>query len=364
MRRSDAPRSSRRWRLAQFPPIAQFLSVAPRLPGVGRLPLLQLLAVLLSASAILASACERGPKDPRLSLSGTVEATEVTVSSRVAGQVLQRLVREGDRVKAGQLLVEIEHEDTDLQLRQTRAVVAQAEAQYELLRRGARREDLEQAMERVHQAEASREGARTDLRRVEELMRTAAAPQAQLDTARTRVEVMTAQAGVAHKGLARLRAGARIEELHMARAQVERAKAQTAMLEKRVADCRVLAPIAGRITAKYVEPGELVSLGTPLLRLSDLGRVYIMVYVPEAELPKIRLGQAAAIRVDAFGGRELAGTVTYLSSQAEFTPKNVQTREERTQLVFGVKVEADNPDELLKPGLPADVLLARAGPTR
>jgi HlyD family secretion protein len=134
-----------------------------------------------------------------------------------------------------------------------------------------------------------------------------------------------------------------------------------ALLEKRVADSRVVAPSAGRVAAKYIEPGELVSPGAPLLRLSDHGRVWIMIYVPETELPRIRLGQAAAIRVDAFPGRELPGSVTFISTQAEFTPKNVQTREERSQLVFAVKVEADNPGEVLKPGLPADVLLGRQG---
>jgi HlyD family secretion protein len=163
----------------------------------------------------------------------------------------------------------------------------------------------------------------------------------------------------------KLKSGLRPEEIEGARVRRDQAGAQADLLKKRVCDCRVLSPSAGIITLRGVEPGELVTPGMTVLRLTFLDRIKLMIYVNEADLGKVQLGQKALISIDSFGkGKSVEGKVTYISPLAEFTPKNVQTKEERTKLVFGVRIEAVNKDEALKPGLPADAVVLTSGGVR
>jgi HlyD family secretion protein len=163
----------------------------------------------------------------------------------------------------------------------------------------------------------------------------------------------------------KLKSGLRPEEIEGTRVRRDQAAAQADLLKKRVRDCHVLAPSAGIITLRGVEPGELVSTGMTVLRLTYLDRVKLMIYVNEADLGNVHLGQTALISIDSFGkGKSVEGKVSYISPLAEFTPKNVQTKEERTKLVFGVRIEAANTDGALKPGLPADAVLLTSGSAR
>jgi HlyD family secretion protein len=159
----------------------------------------------------------------------------------------------------------------------------------------------------------------------------------------------------------KLKRGLRPEEIEGARVRRDQAAAQADLLRKKVRDCRILSPTRGTITLRGVEPGELVTPGMTVLRLTYLDRVKLTIYVNESELGKIKLGQKARVSIDSFGeNQSLEGDVTYISPVAEFTPKNVQTKEECTKLVFGVKIEVDNPDQALKPGLPADARILTA----
>lgn len=133
--------------------------------------------------------------------------------------------------------------------------------------------------------------------------------------------------------------------------------AQADLLKKAIADCTIAAPVGGVVTRKPVEAGELVQAGATVLTISDLDRVNLMIYVTEKELGQVKLGQTAAVTIDSAPGRIFSGKVTYISSEAEFTPKNIQTKEDRAKLVFRVKVEIDNPEGVLKPGLPADAII-------
>jgi HlyD family secretion protein len=155
----------------------------------------------------------------------------------------------------------------------------------------------------------------------------------------------------------KMKNGSRQEEIDAARARRDQTKAQMASLQKKVNDCVVTAQVGGTVTKRFVEQGELASTGMALYRVSDLSTMDITIYVSESNLPKVKLNQKAIVNIDAFQNKDYEGKVTFISSTAEFTPKNIQTKEERTKLVFSVKVKVPNPDGTLKAGIPADVTL-------
>lgn len=281
--------------------------------------------------------------DNTISASGTLEATEVTVGSLVGGAVSRVVAQEGMPVQVGDTLVQLDPTDVLHQLRQAEAGLEIAEAQYRLAVKGAREED-------VIQAEANYKSAESDLKRMEELFAAKSISQKQLEDARTRYTL-------AQQNFEKLRKGSRFEEIQMARARRDQAAAQVAALQKKVADCTIVAPIGGTVTTRFVEVGEIVAPGMAVARIADLGEMNVTIYVPEASLPRIRLGNEASVMVDAFPNRSFRGRVTYISPMAEFTPKNIQTKDERTKLVFAVKVAVDNQDHTLKAGIPADVVI-------
>jgi HlyD family secretion protein len=164
---------------------------------------------------------------------------------------------------------------------------------------------------------------------------------------------------VAKQTYEKLKRGSRIEEIQMARARRDQASAQLLSLRKKFTDCVIAAPSAGTVTRRFVEPGEFVGMGVSIVRIANLSDMELMIYVPEGDLPFIRLGQTAEVKVDAFADRSFSGRVVFISPTAEFTPKNIQTKDERTKLVFGVKIKIANPDGALKAGIPADVTIAK-----
>ena len=287
----------------------------------------------------------------RIEASGTIEGTDVTIGSEVAGRVKTVRVDEGARVAAGDTLVLIDDEEYQIQLRQAEANLASFESAYRLALEGSRRED-------IVQAEAAFRTAETDYARMKELIDAQSVTRKQYDDAYTRYVA-------AEQTYAKLKAGLRPEEIAGARVRRDGAQAQVDLLKKRVRNCAILAPSRGTVTLRAVEPGELVGNGSNVARLTFLDKVKLTIYVSEAELGRVALGQKADVFIDAFGtDRAFGGTVVYISPAAEFTPKNVQTKEERTKLVFAVKIEVANPDGALKPGLPADARIVTGGPEK
>jgi HlyD family secretion protein len=281
-----------------------------------------------------------------LTSTGTIEATDVTLSAQAGGVVQRLYVDEGALVHTGDTLLVINDVDWRYQYEQAVAGFDMAEAQYQLAVKGSRTED-------VVQAEANYKNAEADKKRMEDLWQTKSVTDKQLDDARTRYTV-------AQQTWEKMKNGSRPEEIALARARRDQAKAQTASLHKKLEDCIVRAPMNGVVTKRFVEVGELVGNGASLVRLDDLSNMNITIYVSESELPKIVLGQKALVQVDAFRDRTFEGKVVFISPVAEFTPKNIQTNDERTKLVFGVKIKIANPDGTLKAGVPADVTLPLA----
>ena len=312
---------------------------------------------VLALVLLAAAACGTRTAKNVITASGTIEAIEVDVASKVAGQILELAVDEGARVKPGDLLATVDHATGDIQLRQAEAGVDLAQAQLVLLRNGARKEDIQQGEAALTQTEANLRVAQDDAKRMSELAKTGSVTPKQRDDAEARLTVAEAQKNAAVETLNKLRRLARPEEIQAAEARLAQARAAADLLAKTIADCTIVSPTAGIVTHKAVEAGELVNPGSTIVTVSELDSVYVMIYLTEQEVGRVRLGDPVEVRIDAFPGKAFSGRITYISPEAEFTPKNVQTKEDRVKLVFGVKVVIENREALLKPGLPADAVI-------
>ncbi len=318
-------------------------------------------ACLLMAAAIFLS-CQNSKDKSVISASGTIEAIEVNVSSKTSGQVEKMLVDEGTQVKIGDTLAIVDSSSLAVQLAQAQAGVDLAEAQLQLLLKGARIEDIRQAEEAMKQAEANLRVAREDRDRFRELFAKQSATAKQNQDAEARYIVAQAQYEAAQQAFEKWKTYARPEEIKSARARLDQAVAARDLLKKTIADSTITSPTAGIVTNKAIEQGEFVGPGTTLLTIADLSEVHLNIYVTEIELGKVRLGQEADVTIDSYPDRVFKGTVSFISPEAEFTPKNVQTKEERVKLVFRVKIQVPNPENILKPGMPADALIRANSP--
>jgi HlyD family secretion protein len=326
--------------------------------------------LLLVLSALVAVSCGDDAPVDEVRVSGHVEATEVRVAAEVGGRLLELRVREGDRVAAGDLIAQLDTRDTELAQQRVKAERAQADAQLRLLRAGSRQEDIRQATAQhdasaadVAAAEADLAAAEADLGRYEALLRSNAGSRkqrddalARRDVARSRLEAARERARAGSATVARLEAGARREEIDAAAARLAAVDAQIATLDKQHADATVRAPVGGIVTEKLVEQGELLPPRSSLVVLTDLDHAWADVFVDEPVVPRLRIGQPAMVHTDA-GGEGVPGTVTFISPKAEFTPRNVQTAEERSRLVYRVKVSVDNSKGILKQGMPVEAEL-------
>jgi len=313
------------------------------------------------------SACQRGAPADTARATGYVEATDVRVAAKVPGRVETVTVAEGARVESGAVLVTIATTDIDLALRKARAERDQAAAMLKLANAGAREEDVRQAEAQLAAARSDRQAAESDLAaarsdeaRFEQLLKSRAGSQKQYDDAvsrrtlaEARLRATADRAGAAKAVLDRLSAGSRPGEIAGARARVAVVDAQIAALERDRTETSVIAPMGGVVGSRFVEPGELVAAGTPLILLLDLDHAWANVYVEEPVVPRLKIDQAVTIVTDA--GDRLPGRVSFIASRAEFTPRNVQTADERAKLVYRVKVAVDNKQGILKPGMPVEV---------
>ncbi len=310
--------------------------------------------LLIFITGILLTGCGNSNNPNAIEASGNIEATNVIVSSKVNGEIEKILYDEGQFVNEGDTVMMIDNETLQLQLEQAEAGVESARAQLNLLKNGARKEDITQAEEAVKQAQVSYDLAKKDKERMQNLNQSNSISQNQYDNAEAKFELAQAQLKSAKENLTKLKNFARPEEIQQAEANLNRQIAASKLLKKSINDSYVQSPINGVIVDKFFEKGETVTQMSSLFKVSDLRTVDLVIYVSEEELGKVKLGQQADVSVDAYPGKTYPGKVIYISPEAEFTPKNIQTKDERTKLVFAVKVRIDNPKYELKPGMPAD----------
>ncbi len=346
-----------------------------------------------------------------LVLSGTVEADEIHVGSKVGGRIAEVMVREGQTVKRGDVILKFESFDLDAKRADAAAALRQAEASLEkfvngsrpeeiaaaraqaeaarmnleIARNGPRRQEIEAARAELDAAEADFEIARTSLSRIERLTRSGVTSRQDYDSAKAVFDRAAARRESARQRLGLLEAGTRSEEIERAerqykqaqanlelvergsrrediaaaRASVERARAVLQQIETQLGELEVRSPADAFIEVFQVRPGDLILPNSPVATLIEVDRLWVRVYVPSPELGHAQLGKEVALYVDTFGREAFSGRIEHISSRGEFTPRNVQTRDERAHQVFAVRVRVDNSSGRLRAGMAADVVIKK-----
>jgi HlyD family secretion protein len=336
--------------------------------------------------------------DASLQGSGTVEARNIRVGSKVGGRIDKILVREGDSVQPGQVLMSFDDKELQAALEQSRAAAeksqrgyrpeeiaearaaaAQAKADYEQRRNGYRVEDIAAAKADLERAKADEVRTHLDFDRYDALAKNDLISKQQRDTAEANWKMALAQQDNAQHKLDQLQRGYRPEEIASAEARyrqtqatleklehgnrredIELAKAAYAYDEARYRERQVVAPSAATVEVLDVRPGDIIAPNTPVATLLERDQIYVRIYIPETEIGRIRIGQKGEVRVDSFPNVVFDGVVEQINQQAEFLPRNVQTREERVHQVFGVKVRINDTAGRVLAGMAADVKLKPA----
>ncbi len=314
---------------------------------------------IISAFILLLSisACGGNEDASQIEATGTIESTNVTISSKNVGEIKSIIADEGTKVNAGDTILVIDHEALGFQLLQAEASEKIAEAQLNLMLKGARSEDINQAEEMMKQSETNYKLAKNDFDRYSKLWESKSITQKQYEDITARYQIALAQYSASKENFQKVKKIFRPEEIEQARGNAQKAKASVGLLKKNISDSYIIAPLDGFVVKKFVEVGETVSPMSSLVKVSNLSSVNLIIYISELELGKVKLGQKAEITIDTYPDKKYHGVVTYISPEAEFTPKNIQTKDERTKLVFAVKIEIPNKGFELKPGMPADAII-------
>jgi HlyD family secretion protein len=358
-----------------------------------------ILAIMMVAGTVLTTRWfERRRDAATLQGSGTVEARYIRVGSKVGGRIDKVLVREGDSVQPGQVLITFD--DKELQaalgqsraawqkahagsrpedIAQARAATAEAKAEYEQRKNGYRREDVAAAQADLDRANAEEVRTHKDFDRYDALAKKDLVSRQQRDAAEASWKVAAAQQKNAQEKLAQLKRGYRPEEIAAAEARyrqmlatqekfergsraedIDLAKAAYNYDEARAREAQVVSPAAASVEILDVRPGDLVAPNTPVATLLERDQIYVRIYIPETEIGRVQLGQPAEVRVDSFPTKAFHGVVEQINQQAEFLPRNVQTRSERVHEVIGVKIRIDDTAGGVRSGMAADVKLKPA----
>lgn len=317
--------------------------------------LISVLVLLLAIGMILKR--NHGANGGELRLTGTIETTTVAVSFKVPGRLKERLVDEGQQVRIGQIVARLE--DDELKDERTARAADQQAAQAALadLKAGSRQEEIAASVATLARLKAEADRASQDAIRAEALFRKEVIPRKELDAARAAKDATAAAVREGEERLRLVKAGPRQDAVKQAQARLEGAVAARSLADTRLSQAVLTAPISGTVMAKHAEPGELLAAGSPVITVAKLDEVWVRAYLPETQLGKVKLGQLATVTSDTWKGRKYQGTVSFIASEAEFTPRNVQTEAERVKLVYRIKVTIKNPAMELKPGMPVDAVI-------
>jgi HlyD family secretion protein len=356
--------------------------------------------IVVIAAVLVAAVYSAGwfHRDSALQGSGTVEARDTRVGSKIGGRIDQVLVREGDRVQPGQVLITFDDKELQASLDQSRAAAekakrgyrpeeiaearaaaAEAKAEYEQRKNGYRKQDIAAAQADLDRTKADENRTQLDFQRYDALAQKDLVSKQQRDTAEAAWRVAAAMVQNAQQKLDQLQSGYRQEEVAAAAARYEQTQATLEKLERgnrredidsakaalsydqaRYRERQVVSPSAATVEVLDVRPGDLVAPNTPIATLLEADQIYVRIYIPETEIGLVKVGQKAEVRLDSFPKRVFDGQVEQINQQAEFLPRNVQTREERVHQVFGVKVRIIDPRGEVLAGMAADVKLKAA----
>lgn len=289
---------------------------------------------------------------------GTIEATTVELNAKLPGAISKVTVEAGDSVTKEQVVAELSRTDLVAQRERDALGVLKAEAQLADLTSGARSQEISEALANVDIAKANLEKSTADFARSEILFNQGAIAKDQFEKAQVALQLHESQLKAAEARLSLLQEGTRPQVISAARAEVERGKAVLKATEAMLADTKIASPLQGTVINKHYEAGEYIPAGASVATVADLDDMWIRVFIPTDDLPYIKLGQEVSFTVSGYD-QAFKGRVVEIASQGEFTPKTIQTKKERTNVVFGVKIKVDNQDGVLKPGMPADVVMGR-----
>lgn len=288
---------------------------------------------------------------------GTIEATTVVINTRLAGVIKSINVNTGDSVKEGQALAELSRNDLVAQVERDKLSVLKAEASLNDMLSGARVQERLGAAANVEIARVEEKRAADDLERMQALFEAGAVSEIEYEKVLAVSEISKNKLAAAEAGLSLLDEGSRPEQLEAARMEVERSKAVLKASEATLEDLKMSSPLDGVVISKNFEKGEFVPLGASLLTVANIEELWIKVYIPTDDLPKVKIGQTVSFSVSGIN-QIFEGTVSEIATKGEYTPKTIQTKKERTNVVFGVKITISSKDGLLKPGMPADVIFS------
>lgn len=297
------------------------------------------------------------PVRNELKLSGNIEAHESLVSFKVTGRIADLPVQEGEHIKAGELLAQLDNDDYHQQVAVDDATARVRHSQLVLGLAGSRSQEIEAGKQAVIDAQADLDQKRKDYQRYQNLYEKDEITGQVRDQASTSVTRAQAALNRAREVYSQLVEGTRKEQLAVDRANVRQARENLDMSRIRLNYTVLRAPFDGVVLVRQAELGEVVAPGTPIVTLADLGHVWVRVYVPETDLGRVHWGQEVMVRTDTYSGKNYRGRVSFVAAEAEFTPKSVQTEKERVTLVYRVKVDVENPNYELKPGMPADAYI-------
>jgi HlyD family secretion protein len=323
-----------------------------------RTALIIIAALLVTASGYLyvRSAGDR-PADHQLRIAGNIEAHESMVSFKVQGRIVELPVQEGQYVKQGDLLAKLDDDDYRQQVAVDEATVQTREAELDLAVAGSRVQEIQAAKQSLIDAQADLDLKRAEFRRRESLLAEQGVAREDVENARTLMKRAQATYERVRQTYEQIAEGTRKEEIAVRRANLRLAQEHLQMSRVQLGYTRLSAPVSGVVLVRQAELGEVVAPGTPVVTIADVDHLWMRGYVNETDLGRVRWNQSATLRTDTYPEKTYQGRVSFISSQAEFTPKSVETYKERVTLVYRIKIDLANPNHELKPGMPAEAVI-------
>jgi HlyD family secretion protein len=319
-----------------------------------RLLLIVIIAVGVAGLLYYLFTREKEEEATSIKVSGNIEATEVDVGFKVSGRIVSRFFEEGDWVDQGKILAKLDDEDFRNRLEVALATWKSAQARLDKLLAGSRPEEIRQAEANLHQVQFDLGNKQVQYERMRGLHERGVISKEAFDNAETGYKIAKAAVQVATENYQLVKEGPRKEDIEDARAQVAQARASVKLNETQLSYTTLYSPISGVVLVKSGEIGEVVNPGTSIVTMADVENVWLKAYIPETDLSKVKWGQDVIVTTDLRPQKKYRGKISFISSQAEFTPKQIQTEKERVTLVYRIKVDISNKDRELKPGMPAD----------
>ena len=313
-------------------------------------------AVMTIAAASATYLALSGGDDGTIFVSGTIEATEAELGFQIPGRIERVTVREGDQLRTGQEVAALDQSELLAERAEATARIDADRAVLTEFVAGSRKEEIARARAMLAVAVERRDAARRDVQRLRTLAEQSLISRQSFDHQETALGVAEGEVARYTEELRLLQAGTRPERIAAQQATLSQSSAGLARIDAQLGQSTIRAPFPGVVTVRHREPGEAIAPGSPVLTLRNLEDRWVRVYVPGDQVGRLSLGQCAGISADAFPSRSYSGTVTYISSVAEFTPRNVQSTRDRVRLVYEVRVRITGDLSIdLKPGLPGDV---------